>query len=68
MAVRGGYLVYWVAKDKVNHTFSAHSMHLPVGIAETIDQVAPVLVTPPLFVTPHLLIDSTAHPARPAAS
>src|SRR5947207_8499173 len=44
MAVRGGYLIYGVAEDKTNHTFSAYSIDLPVGIAETIDQIARDLV------------------------
>ncbi len=65
MAVRGGYLVYGVAEDKINHTFAAHPIDLPVGIAETIDQVARDLVTPPLLVMPHLLVDPTSPAGAP---
>ncbi|MEV6927568.1 ATP-binding protein [Dactylosporangium sp. NPDC051485] len=65
MAVRGGYLIYGVAEDKTNHTFSAYPIDLPVGIAETIDQIARDLVTPPLHVTPHLLIDPSSQPGAP---
>lgn len=55
MAERGGYLVYGVKEDKVNHAFVVDEMVLPTGLHETVDQVARDRITPPLPVIPTLV-------------
>jgi hypothetical protein len=55
MAERGGFLVYGVKEDKTRHTFTVDEMPLPVGLHETIVDVARNRITPPLTVLPTLL-------------
>jgi hypothetical protein len=52
MAERGGFLVYGVKENKASHTFSVDEMPLPVGLHETVDQVARDRITPPLSGVP----------------
>lgn len=61
LAVRGGYLVFGVEEDKVNHTFTVVDMPLPPHLDQTIDQIARDLISPPLLVAPTLL----TNPANP---
>lgn len=55
LAVRGGYLVFGVREDKQSHTFSVVEMELPVGLDQTVDQVAHDLITPDVDVIPTLV-------------
>jgi hypothetical protein len=59
MAELGGYLVYGVREDKVNHAFIVDEMPLPVGLHETVDAIARDRITPPLTVVPSLVPNPT---------
>jgi hypothetical protein len=55
MAELGGFLVYGVREDKINHAFVVDEMPLPVGLHETADAIARDRITPPLTVVPSLV-------------
>jgi hypothetical protein len=55
MAETGGWLVYGVREDKKGHAFAVVDMELPVGLHETVDQIARSRITPSLTVLPTLL-------------
>jgi hypothetical protein len=52
MAIHGGFLVYGVSEDKAKHLFRVDPMKLPVGLHETVDEVARSRITPQLLVSP----------------
>jgi|GEM_PF-2626269 len=62
LAVLGGFLVYGVKEDKVQHLFTVDEMSLAVGLHETVEAIAHKRITPPLAVVP----TPVPNPANPA--